>query len=196
MTSWRVSMILVRNGLVSSNMEIRFPRCERTSWISSNGKIILAFCTFLSERAQIYNSFPKILISKTLDFVELDISSWNAAKMSEKWSTKTNLSLVNGSVEDLPFADNSFDIVFHSGGINFFSDKAKVISEMIRVAKPGTKILITNETADYIDSQYKKAHFLKNILMTQLLIYEKLKTQFLILFTKKIWNLFGTKNFT
>ena len=55
--------------------------------------------------------------------------------------------------------------------------------------------LIANETADYIDSQYKKAHFLKTILTTQLLIYEKLKTQFLILFTKKIWNLFGTKNF-
>ena len=117
-------------------------------------------------------------------------------KCQKKWSAKTNLSLVHGSAEDLPFADNSFDIVFHSGGINFLSDKAKVISEMIRVAKPGTKILIANETADYIDSQYKKSHFLKNILTTQLLIYEKLKTQFLILFTKKIWNLFGTKNFT
>ena len=35
--------------------------------------------------------------------------------------------------------------------------------------------LIANETADYIDSQYKKAHFLKNILTTQFLIYEKLK---------------------
>ena len=88
MISWRVSMILVRNGSVSSNMEIRLPRCERTSWISSNGKIILAFCTFLSERAQIYNSFPKILTSKTLDFIELDISSWNAAKMSEKMERK------------------------------------------------------------------------------------------------------------
>lgn len=84
-------------------------------------------------------------------------------KCQKKWSAKTNLSLVHGSAEDLPFADNSFDIVFHSGGINFFSDKAKVISEMIRVAKPGTKILIANETADYIDSQYKKVHFLKNI---------------------------------
>lgn len=96
-------------------------------------------------------------------------------KCQKKWSAKTNLSLVHGSAEDLPFADNSFDIVFHSGGINFFSDKAKVISEMIRVAKPGTKLLIANETVDFIDSQYKKAHFLKNILMTQLLIYEKLK---------------------
>ena len=109
-------------------------------------------------------------------------------KCQKKWSAKTNLSLIHGSAEDLPFADNSFDIVFHSGGINFFSNKAKVkaISEMIRVAKPGMKILLTNETADYIDSQYKKAHFLKNILMTQLLVYEKLKTQFLILFTKKV----------
>ena len=27
---------------------------------------------------------------------------------------------------------------------------------MIRVAKPGTKIMIADETSDYIDSQYKK----------------------------------------
>lgn len=118
---------------------------------------------------------PKNIDLKTLDFVGLDISLGMLQKCQKKWNQKTNLSLVHGSAEDLPFADNSFDVVFHSGGINFFSDKAKAISEMICVAKPGTKILITNETADYIDSQYKKAHFLKNILTTQLLIYEKLK---------------------
>ncbi len=81
--------------------------------------------------------------------------------MPKKWNKKTNLSLVHGSAEDLPFADNSFDVVFHSGGINFFSDKAKAISKIIRVAKPGTKILITDETADYTDSQYKKSSFSK-----------------------------------
>ena len=118
---------------------------------------------------------PKNIDLKNARFCWVRHFLWEWQKCQKKWSAKTNLSLVYGSAEDLPFADNSFDIVFHSGGINFFSDKAKVISEMIRVTKPRTKILIANETADYIDSQYKKVHFLKNILTTQLLIYEKLK---------------------
>jgi ubiquinone/menaquinone biosynthesis C-methylase UbiE len=51
-----------------------------------------------------------------------------------------------GNAETLPYRDNSFDSVFHIGGINFFNDKRKAILEMIRVAKPGTRILIADET--------------------------------------------------
>lgn len=50
-----------------------------------------------------------------------------------------------GNAEQLPYQDNSFDSVFHLGGINFFNDKPKAIAEMIRVAKPGTRILICDE---------------------------------------------------
>jgi ubiquinone/menaquinone biosynthesis C-methylase UbiE/uncharacterized protein YbaR (Trm112 family) len=50
-----------------------------------------------------------------------------------------------GNGEDLPFRDNSFDCVFHIGGINFFNHQQKAIDEMIRVAKPGTKIIICDE---------------------------------------------------
>lgn len=50
-----------------------------------------------------------------------------------------------GNAEKLPYQDNSFDGVFHLGGINFFDDKKKAIDEMIRVAKPGTRILICDE---------------------------------------------------
>jgi ubiquinone/menaquinone biosynthesis C-methylase UbiE len=32
------------------------------------------------------------------------------------------------------------------GGINFFNDKKSAIDEMIRVAKPGSRILIADET--------------------------------------------------
>jgi ubiquinone/menaquinone biosynthesis C-methylase UbiE len=49
------------------------------------------------------------------------------------------------NAEQLPFTDCSFDSVFHIGGINFFSDQQKAISEMIRVAKPGTKLIICDE---------------------------------------------------
>jgi ubiquinone/menaquinone biosynthesis C-methylase UbiE/uncharacterized protein YbaR (Trm112 family) len=51
-----------------------------------------------------------------------------------------------GTAEQLPFKDASFESVFHIGGINFFNDKKRAIEEMIRVAKPGTKIVIVDET--------------------------------------------------
>jgi ubiquinone/menaquinone biosynthesis C-methylase UbiE/uncharacterized protein YbaR (Trm112 family) len=51
-----------------------------------------------------------------------------------------------GNGECLPFQDNSFDGVFHVGGINFFNNKKAAINEMIRVAKPGARILIADET--------------------------------------------------
>lgn len=37
--------------------------------------------------------------------------------------------------EVLPFKDETFDVVIHIGGINFFTDKSKAIQEMIRIAK-------------------------------------------------------------
>ena len=46
----------------------------------------------------------------------------------------------------MPFRASSFDSVFHIGGINFFSDKRTAINEMIRVARPGTKIVIADES--------------------------------------------------
>jgi ubiquinone/menaquinone biosynthesis C-methylase UbiE len=51
-----------------------------------------------------------------------------------------------GNGEQLPFRDESFEGVFHVGGINFFNDKKSAIDEMIRVAKPGARILIADET--------------------------------------------------
>lgn len=50
-----------------------------------------------------------------------------------------------GNGEQLPFKDNIFESVFHIGGINFFNDRQKAINEMIRVAKPGTRIIICDE---------------------------------------------------
>jgi ubiquinone/menaquinone biosynthesis C-methylase UbiE len=51
-----------------------------------------------------------------------------------------------GNGEQLPFQDDSFSGVFHVGGINFFNNKKAAIEEMIRVAKPGTRVLISDES--------------------------------------------------
>jgi ubiquinone/menaquinone biosynthesis C-methylase UbiE len=74
--------------------------------------------------------------------------------------------LFQGNAESLPFADASFDAVFHSGGFNFFNDRAKALREMIRVAKPGSRILIADETEKHVQSAYEHipytSHFFKD----------------------------------
>ena len=71
-----------------------------------------------------------------------------------RWKMDADLYL--GNAESLPFADSSFDVVFHVGGISFFNDQAKAIREMIRVAKPGSLLLISDETEEYAKGTYEK----------------------------------------
>ncbi|MBN2654208.1 MAG: class I SAM-dependent methyltransferase [Nitrospirae bacterium] len=65
-------------------------------------------------------------------------------KNAVKWGL--DLELFYANAEALPFKNNSFDVVFHVGGINYFNNKKAAIDEMIRVAKPGTKMIIVDET--------------------------------------------------
>ncbi len=50
--------------------------------------------------------------------------------------------LVEGEAAHLPFPDHAFDAVFHHGGIAEFGDRRGAIEEMVRVARPGAKIVI------------------------------------------------------
>jgi len=77
----------------------------------------------------------------------LDISL-GQLKNCQRYVTKKGwgVDLLLGNAEQLPFRDEAFEGVFHVGGINFFNDKKSAIDEMIRVAKPGTRILIADET--------------------------------------------------
>jgi ubiquinone/menaquinone biosynthesis C-methylase UbiE len=71
-----------------------------------------------------------------------------------RWELDADLYL--GNAESLPFTDASFDVVFHVGGINFFNDRAKAIREMIRVAKPGSLLLIADETEKHVKGVFEK----------------------------------------
>ena len=68
----------------------------------------------------------------------------HAIKNLKKWNIPANL--YKSDAQYLPFKDESFDVVFHLGSINLFPDKKTAINEMIRVAKPGTKIVIADES--------------------------------------------------
>ena len=53
-------------------------------------------------------------------------------------------SLANGYF--LPFNDNYFDRVFHFGGLNTFGDQKRTFEEIVRVCKPGARVVIGDES--------------------------------------------------
>jgi ubiquinone/menaquinone biosynthesis C-methylase UbiE len=81
----------------------------------------------------------------------------NCQNNLRRWQMEADLYL--GNAESLPFADSSFDVVFTCGGFNFFSDRTKAIREMIRVAKPGGRLMIEDETEEYVKSTYENIPF-------------------------------------
>jgi len=92
-----------------------------------------------------------------ISFGMLTMARWQL----RRWKIKADL--FQGEAEHLPFSDNSFDVVYHVGGINFFNDKQKALAEMIRVARPGTKLLVADETESMVVNTYQKNPFTRNL---------------------------------
>lgn len=93
--------------------------------------------------------------------VDISMEMLRACQRYHLINQSYDLQLIHANAEYLPFKDESFDVVFHFGGINFFNDIPQAINEMIRVAKPGALILIGDETQNHIDSWYSKLPFVK-----------------------------------
>ncbi|MHA1480122.1 MAG: methyltransferase domain-containing protein [Candidatus Thorarchaeota archaeon] len=76
----------------------------------------------------------------------LDLS-WGMLSVSKRKFVESNLTvnLVHSSVLNIPYVDNFFDIVLHSGGINTFSDIPLAFEELLRVAREGGFIIVVDE---------------------------------------------------
>ena len=57
-----------------------------------------------------------------------------------------NVTIVEGSAEDLPFESASFDVVISNGVIDLIPDKDAVFSEIARVLRPGGRIQLADVT--------------------------------------------------
>lgn len=76
-----------------------------------------------------------------------DISSNMIAKCRDKLSdAQCETYFAIGSASHLPFSDNYFDAVLSFGGLNEFGDIKKAFSEMVRVTKPGGRIVAGDES--------------------------------------------------
>jgi ubiquinone/menaquinone biosynthesis C-methylase UbiE len=56
----------------------------------------------------------------------------------------TNVEIVHGDGQALPFGDNSFDVGVSMFGLMFFPDRAKGFSELCRVLIPGGQVLVSS----------------------------------------------------
>jgi ubiquinone/menaquinone biosynthesis C-methylase UbiE len=81
--------------------------------------------------------FQKLIrtdIGKDGEYAALDLSM-GMLRQCQKKNKDLTIQLIHGNAQFLPFADNSFDALFHFGGVNLFNDPQKAISEFIRVVK-------------------------------------------------------------
>jgi ubiquinone/menaquinone biosynthesis C-methylase UbiE len=102
---------------------------------------------FLAER----------VLLPSIDLVGLDLSMGMLRRCQKRLRAFADTSLlVQANAERLPFADRSFDVVYHLGGINFFDQPALAVREMLRVAKPGVPIVIADETKKVVTKNYQR----------------------------------------
>lgn len=81
-------------------------------------------------------------MNKFVDGIEYTESRVKVGKILESELEIKNTNLIQGSVEELPYEDNSFDAVFCYGVI-FLTDFKKSVAELYRVLKPGGKLYFT-----------------------------------------------------
>jgi ubiquinone/menaquinone biosynthesis C-methylase UbiE len=96
-------------------------------------------------------------LNPAAEYFGVDISMGMMFKcQSTMLKAKREIKLLQAEAEALPFCDNAFDVVFSAGGFNFYNDRKRAVEEMLRVAKPGTRLMIYDETQK-VKEKYEKA---------------------------------------
>lgn len=83
--------------------------------------------------------------------IGLDASSEMLARAranAEKAGVAERIELVRGAIEAPPVADASVDWVISNCVLNLASDKAKAFAEIVRILKPGGRILVSDLVVD------------------------------------------------
>jgi ubiquinone/menaquinone biosynthesis C-methylase UbiE len=90
------------------------------------------------------------LLEKTEHVHGLDQSTHQLEKAFEKFGRRGQVRFYRGDAERLPFADDSFDIVWSSGSIEYWPNPVATLTELRRVGKPGGQVLVVGP--DHPDS--------------------------------------------
>jgi ubiquinone/menaquinone biosynthesis C-methylase UbiE len=88
---------------------------------------------------EIARKFPRInIIGIDIETALLEDGYRNATK----WGVSDRVPFFKARAENLPFPDNTFDIVLSTMSLHLWQNRQKGINEMRRVLKPGGRVLI------------------------------------------------------
>ncbi len=82
------------------------------------------------------------LLKETEHVYGLDQSPHQLGKAYEKFGKRGPVRFHLGDAERLPFAENTFDVVWSSGSIEYWPNPVTALRECRRVTKPGGQVLI------------------------------------------------------
>ena len=83
--------------------------------------------------------FSKLACQRGARVTSMDLGE----KLLSKVALKCQSQRVIGSILDMPFDDNSFDIIISSEVIEHVPEPAKALKELFKVLKPGGKLILT-----------------------------------------------------
>lgn len=82
------------------------------------------------------------LIDHTYNVHGIDQSPHQLARAFEKFGRTGTVRFALADAERLPYADDSFDVVWSSGSIEYWPNPVDTLAELRRVAKPGGQVLV------------------------------------------------------
>ncbi|WP_142860279.1 methyltransferase domain-containing protein [Salinigranum halophilum] len=82
------------------------------------------------------------LLEHTDDVHGLDQSVHQMERAFEKFGKRDRVKFYRGDAERLPFKDDTFDVVWSSGSIEYWPNPVDALVEFRRVVKPGNQVLV------------------------------------------------------
>lgn len=168
---------LISNGLYNRIMWGNAPKdysdfCKKGLKNSNDGVITDIGCGTLSftykEYAK-YNSENLYLCDLSYEMLKIGI---NRIQIKDLGISKINF--LRSNALNMPFDDNTVDIVLNFGLFHIFDDPSLLIREIVRILRPNGKIFLTSLCTDrkfsakYLNLLHKKGHVSKPLKSTEI----------------------------
>ena len=105
------------------------------------------------------------LLEHTENVHGLDQSVHQMEKAWDKLGKRDPVSFYRGDAERLPFKDDTFDVVWSSGSIEYWPDPVVALRDMRRVVKPGGQVLV-------VGPNYPKSSVMQKVADAIMLFYD------------------------